>query len=124
MTSQAIRDKVLAWHGRGYGATDTARQLGLPLEEVRAIIREGDGRPKPPCKVEFIEPPLFEELTEIPDKNETLHTRRRACQQTTSLADVEGFRELPELSEYNRRGNHPLHGVRDAFRRHAVGIGA
>ena len=28
---------------------------------VRAIIREGDGRPKPPCKVEFIEPPLFEE---------------------------------------------------------------
>ena len=58
MTSQAIRDKVLAWHGRGYGATDTARQLGLPLEEVRAIIREGDGRPKPPCKVEFIEPPL------------------------------------------------------------------
>ena len=61
VTSQAIRDKVLAWHGRGYGATDTARQLGLPLEEVRAIIREGDGRPKPPCKVEFIEPPLFEE---------------------------------------------------------------
>lgn len=61
MTSQAIRDKVLAWHGRGYGATDTARQLGLPLEEVRAIIREGDGRPKPPCKVEFIEPPQFEE---------------------------------------------------------------
>ena len=61
MTSQAIRDKVLAWHGRGYGATDTARPLGLPLEEVRAIIREGDGRPKPPCKVEFIEPPLFEE---------------------------------------------------------------
>ena len=60
MTSQAIRDKVLAWHGRGYGATDTVRQLGLPLEEVRAIIR-GDGRPKPPCKVEFIEPPLFEE---------------------------------------------------------------
>ena len=44
MTSQAIRDKVLAWHGRGYGATDTARQLGLPLEEVRAIIREGDAR--------------------------------------------------------------------------------
>lgn len=52
---------MLAWHGRGYSATDTARQLGLPLEEVRAIIREGDGRPKPPCKVEFIEPPLFEE---------------------------------------------------------------
>lgn len=38
-----------------------ARQLGLPLEEVRAIIREGDGRPKPPRKVEFIEPPLFEQ---------------------------------------------------------------
>lgn len=34
--------------------------IGLPLEEVRAIIREGDGRPKPPRKVEFIEPPLFE----------------------------------------------------------------
>lgn len=47
--------------GRGYGATDTVRQLGLPLEEVRVIIREGDGRLKPPCKVEFIEPPLFEE---------------------------------------------------------------
>ena len=31
------------------------------MEEVRAIIREGDGRLKPPCKVEFIEPPLFEE---------------------------------------------------------------
>lgn len=31
------------------------------MEEVRAVIREGDGRPKPPCKVEFIEPPLFEE---------------------------------------------------------------
>lgn len=40
----------------GYGPS-----IGLPLEEVRAIIREGDGRPKPPCKVEFIEPPLFEE---------------------------------------------------------------
>lgn len=45
---------------RGYSATETARQLGLPLEAVRAIIRNGDGRPKPPRKVEFIEPPLFE----------------------------------------------------------------
>ena len=54
MTSQTIRDKVLVWHARGYSATETARQLGLPLEEVRAIIREGDGRPKPPRKVEFI----------------------------------------------------------------------
>lgn len=41
----------------------TARQLGLPLEAVRAIIRNGDGRPKPPRKVEFIEPPLFEGMT-------------------------------------------------------------
>lgn len=54
MTSQETRDKVLVWHKRGYSATETARQLGLPLEEVRAIIREGDGRPKPPRKVEFI----------------------------------------------------------------------
>ncbi len=60
VTSQAIRDKVLAWHGRGYGATDTARQLGLPLEEVRAIIpRATVGRTA--MQVEFIEPPLFEE---------------------------------------------------------------
>jgi len=60
MTSQAIRDKVLVWHERGYSATEIARQLGLPLEAVRAIIRNGDGRPKPPRKVEFLEPPLFE----------------------------------------------------------------
>lgn len=31
MTSQTIRDKVLVWHARGYSATETARQLGLPL---------------------------------------------------------------------------------------------
>lgn len=61
MTSQTTRDKVLVWHKRGYSATETARQLGLPLEEVRAIIREGDGTPRPPAKVKFIEPPLFEE---------------------------------------------------------------
>ena len=61
VTSQETRDKVLVWHKRGYSATEAARQLGLPLEEVRAIIREGDGRPKPPRKVEFIEPPLFEQ---------------------------------------------------------------
>lgn len=61
MTSQETRYKVLVWHKRGYSATETARQLGLPLEEVRAIIRECDGRPKPPRKVEFIEPPLFEQ---------------------------------------------------------------
>lgn len=68
MTSQKTRDKVLVWHKRGYSATETARQLGLPLEEVRAIIREGDGRPKPPRKVEFIEPPLFEQRPAIPNK--------------------------------------------------------
>ena len=44
MTSQETRDKVLVWHKRGYSATETARQLGLP-----------------PRKVEFIEPPLFEQ---------------------------------------------------------------
>lgn len=60
MTSQAIRDKVLAWHARlrrdGYGSS-----IGSAVGGGCAIIREGDGRPKPPCKVEFIEPPLFEE---------------------------------------------------------------
>lgn len=56
MTSQAQRGMVLKWHERGYSATETAKLLGLPLDEVRAIIREGDGTPRPPAKVEFIEP--------------------------------------------------------------------
>ncbi len=56
MTSRAKRDKVLAWHGRGYSATETAKLLGLSVEEVCAIIREGDGMPRPARRVEFIEP--------------------------------------------------------------------
>lgn len=39
----------------------TAQFMASTLSRYEAEIREGDGRPKPPRKVEFIEPPLFEQ---------------------------------------------------------------
>ncbi len=58
MTSQTTRDKVLVWHKRGYSATETARQSGLPLDEVMYAIEHPEP-PKPRADVrtpEFIEP--------------------------------------------------------------------
>lgn len=59
MTSQARRDMVLKWHANGLSATETARLLKIPVDEVRAIIIQGAGEPKPDMKPEFIEPPMF-----------------------------------------------------------------
>lgn len=59
MTSQAKRDMVLKWHANGLSATETARLLQLPVDEVRAIIIQAAGVPKPDTRPEFIEPPMF-----------------------------------------------------------------
>lgn len=67
MTTQAKRERVLDMYRRRFTLTEISRQLNLPSDEVRAIIRNGTyHKPKPTpkpsdkYKPEFIEPPLFE----------------------------------------------------------------
>lgn len=55
------RSLILRKHAQGYSATEIARATRLPLDEVRAVIVAGDGRPRPASKVEFIPPPLFDD---------------------------------------------------------------
>lgn len=59
MVSQQMRDKVLKAHAHGYSVTEIAKWLGITIDETRAIIIHGDGRPRPTLKPEFIEPKLF-----------------------------------------------------------------
>lgn len=53
----ATRALILRKHAQGYSATEISHALRLPLDEVRAVIIAGDGRPRPARTVEFIPPP-------------------------------------------------------------------
>lgn len=59
MVSQLMREKVLKAHARGYTPSEISKWIGLTVEEIDAIIVNGDGRPKPQTYPEFIEPKLF-----------------------------------------------------------------